>query len=363
MRQPLAITAAQALSNIKPPTCLIDARSPAEFALDHVPGAINLPVLDNQEREIIGTLHATQPFEARRRGAAMVAVNIARMLEGPLASLAPDTPMLVYCWRGGNRSGALATILARVGWKTSVVEGGYKALRAELVRDLDRLSQGLQFQVLAGRTGVGKSRILQALERLGAQVLDLEALAKHRGSVLGGLPGEPQPSQKHFEALLWDTLRKLNPKRVVFVESESKKVGQRHVPDTLIRMMRASPCCRIEASLELRSELLLEEYQHFIREPDQLVRQLDCLVGLHGHAVIDQWKQWMHQGQWITLTRDLLAHHYDPSYDKSMQRNYRLIASAQSFELASSEPRAIEHLAHALMLSCSTRIEPLSIAP
>jgi tRNA 2-selenouridine synthase len=363
MRQALVITAAQALSSIKPSTCLIDVRSPAEFALDHVPGAINLPVLDDQERAIIGTLHATHPFEARRRGASMVAVNIARMLEGPLALLAPDIPMVVYCWRGGNRSGALATILARVGWKTSVVEAGYKALRAELVRDLDRLSQGLQFQVLAGRTGVGKSRILQALERLGAQVLDLEALARHRGSVLGGWPGEVQPSQKQFEALLWNTLRNLDPTRGVFVESESKKVGQRHIPDSLIRVMRASPCCRIEASLEVRSELLLEEYEHFIQDPNQLVRQLDCLTGLHGHAVINQWKLWMQQGEWITLTRDLLAHHYDPSYDKSMQRNYRLIEAAQNFKLESSEPKAIDQLAHALMQSGSTRAEPPSKAP
>ena len=223
--------------------CILDARSPTEFALDHLPGAMNTPVLDDEERALIGLINAEQgAFEAKRAGAARVSRNIAALLETRFAAYPRDWSPLVYCWRGGQRSGSLATVLARVGWSVSLIEGGYKAFRKAMLEDLERRCAALQTVVIAGRTGTAKTRLLGALREQGAQVLDLEGLALHRGSVLGQWPqGASQPSQKHFETLLWDAVRALDPEQIVYVESESRKIGQCQVPEALILRMRAGP--------------------------------------------------------------------------------------------------------------------------
>jgi tRNA 2-selenouridine synthase len=349
-RQPQTITASQAWDEWKNWDCIIDVRSPDEFFADHFTGAINLPVLDNEQRKTIGTLHKHHRFEARRQGAAMVAKNIATHLGNqPLAQLAANATVLVYCWRGGNRSGAMATILARIGWKTAVVEGGYKALRAAMLLRLETCARGLQYKVLAGRTGVGKSLILQALAAQGAQVLDLEVLAAHRGSVLGRLPETAQPPQRLFESRLFAALSGFDSNRSVFVESESRKVGQIHVPAALIETMRASECFVIQADLSVRVDLLSEQYRFFMAQPKILFEQLDCLTSLHGQALINQWKQLASTQQWEAFIAQLLQTHYDPSYDRSMQRNYRQIESARSFVLQSADQSALVSLATALI--------------
>ncbi|HKX38388.1 MAG TPA: tRNA 2-selenouridine(34) synthase MnmH, partial [Burkholderiales bacterium] len=270
---------------------IIDVRSPAEYAEDHIPGAISAPVLDNAERAQVGTLYKqVSPFDAKKMGASLISRNVARHVEDLFKGKDKTWRPLVYCWRGGKRSGAMAHILREIGWNADTLEGGYKAYRRWVVTQLQDLPANLEFIVIHGPTGSGKSRLLAALARAGAPVLDLEELAAHRGSVLGNLPDRPQPSQKWFESQLLAALSAFDPRQPVFVEGESKKIGQVQVPEALIARMRASPCLRLEAPLEVRVTLLLDEYRHFLQDRGLLEAQLDCLTALHGREEIAAWK-------------------------------------------------------------------------
>lgn len=349
MKDALPVTIDQCLDHLHEFDAILDARSPAEYALDHLPGATNAAVLDDAQRAQVGTLYKASPFEARKVGAALVANNIANLLQTTLAHQPREWRPLVYCWRGGNRSGALATILARVGWRTSVLQGGYREYRRRVVSDLAELPRTLRFVVLAGRTGSGKSLILASLRALGAQVLDLETLAAHRGSVLGRMPERAQPSQKHFESLIWSQLRSLDPARPVFVESESKRVGLRQVPDALIERMRASDCARIEADDNVRADLLLEEYRHYTTDPVALLAQLDHLVSLHGRERIANWRTMVGAAQWREFVLAMLHEHYDPAYDRSMQRNFAHITTAEPFRLLHASGEAAGQTARQLI--------------
>lgn len=329
---------------------LIDARTPAEYAEDHIPGAVSAPVLDDAERAEVGTLYTqVSAFEAKKVGAALVAKNVSRHMERLFRGKERSWKPLVYCWRGGKRSGAMAHILREVGWDAHTLEGGYKAYRKWVVQELASLPGSFSFQVVHGPTGSGKSRFLAALRQAGAQVLDLEALAAHRGSVLGGLPGKPQPSQKMFESLLLQALSSLESERPAFVEAESKKIGELQVPEALMQRMRASSCIALEAALEVRVELLLEEYRHFLEDLGALEAQLDCLVGLHGKQTIDGWKALARRGDWRAFVERLLTEHYDPAYRRSAVRNYAAIADARRVAIASARPQAFVAAAAALL--------------
>jgi len=325
---------------------VIDVRSPAEFAADHLPGAGNFPVLDDAERARVGTLYKeVSPFESKKLGAALVARNIARHVEASFARRDRDWRPLVYCWRGGKRSGAMTHVLREIGWQAAQLEGGYKAYRREVVARLATRPREFRYRVLCGETGSAKSRLLEALERCGAQVLDLERLAAHRGSVLGNLPGAPQPSQKAFETRVWEALRKLDPQRPVFVEAESKRIGQIQVPDALLETMRAAECVRVEAPRAARVRFLIDEYRHFLADPAALKGQLDCLVALHGREVIARWQGQADGGEWEALVADLLEHHYDPAYRRSTDRNYAELARAHVLRPRELSPAAIAALA------------------
>ena len=239
---------------------IIDVRSPAEFALDHIPGSINFPVLNNEERAQIGTLYKqVSPFAAKKLGAAIVSRNIAYHLEKSLLEFPREWRPLIYCWRGGERSGAFTHILNRIGWKAMQLEDGYQGFRRVVIDDLDAAAKQFHFQVICGMTGSGKTRILHELQLLGAQVLDLEGLAIHRGSVLGNEPDIEQPSQKGFETELWNVLQNLDPNKPVFIESESKKVGGVHIPDSLMEKIRNGLCIELRSSLPTRVSWLLRE--------------------------------------------------------------------------------------------------------
>ena len=314
---------------------IVDARSPAEFDEDHLPGAINAPVLDDEERAAVGTIYKQDSaFAAKRAGAPMAARNIARHVEMLFADRARGWRPLVYCWRGGGRSGALVHVLRQVGWDAVKLDGGYKAFRRQVVAELEEMPGRFRFVVVCGATGSGKSRLLEALAQAGAQVLDLEAIARHRGSVLGELPDAPQPSQKAFETALWSALAAFDPARTVFAESESRKVGNLRVPDALIARMRASPCVRLEASEGARVALLMEDYAHFVAAPGALAAKLDCLRSLHGAERIAQWKLQLGRADWQALVSDLLVNHYDPAYRKSLFRNYPGAHDARVVEVA-----------------------------
>jgi tRNA 2-selenouridine synthase len=329
---------------------VIDVRSPSEFAEDHVPRAASFPVLDDTERARIGRMYKqVSPFESKKLGAALVSRNIARHLEESFAQRDKGWRPLVYCWRGGKRSGAMTHVLREIGWQAAQLEGGYKAYRREVVAQLATQPREFRYLVLCGETGSAKSRLLEALAAAGAQVLDLEQLAAHRGSVLGNLPDAPQPTQKAFETRLWDSLRKLDPHRPVFVEAESKKIGQLQVPDALLEMMRAAVCVRVEAPLEARVRFLIDEYRHFLGDPAALKAQLDCLAALHGRDVIARWRGAADRGEWSALVADLLESHYDPAYRRSTARNYPRLDAGHVLRPADLAPLAIARMAGELL--------------
>jgi tRNA 2-selenouridine synthase len=329
----------------------IDVRTPTEFADDHLPDAGNFPVLDDDQRAEVGTLYARDAFAARKLGAAWVARNIARWLETAFADRGRDWQPLVYCWRGGKRSGAMVHILREVGWRAARLDGGYRAYRRRVVSDLEALPPRFGFVVVCGLTGTGKSRLLQALGEVhgaAAQVLDLEALACHRGSLLGELPAQPQPSQRTFESRVWTELSRLDPARPVFVEAESRKIGNLQVPDVLMQRMRASPCVRVTMETDRRAELLQQEYRHYLADPAALRQRLRLLAPVHGHARIAEWEAMIEAGDWPALVTALLELHYDPTYQRSMERNYRHYAGAPIIRPAAVDPGAFASAASEL---------------
>ena len=355
MKDAQSLTIDEAIERLDQFDAILDARSPSEFAEDHLPTAQSAPVLDDAQRAMVGTLHKNAgAFEAKRIGAALVSRNIASLLEGQLAEKPRDWRALVYCWRGGNRSGALATVLARVGWRISVLQGGYREFRRRVIADLTIRPGELRFVVIAGRTGSGKSLLLERLAERGAQVLDLERLAAHRGSVLGRIPGHPQPSQKRFETLVWDRLRGFDPTRPVFVESESRKVGQCQVTDSLIRAMRASPCVVVDAPDPVRVALLMRDYQHLVDAPHELAGRLEALVPMHGRAVVDGWLAAARAGLWDEFVGALLHAHYDPAYDRSMRRNFTQLDDAASVALEGVDEASIDRAAAQIEAAAST---------
>jgi len=313
----------QFLSELDDFDLVIDVRSPAEFALDHIPGAVNFPVLNNDERAQIGTLYKqVSPFAAKKLGAALVSNNIAQHIENHLLELPREWRPLIYCWRGGERSGAFTHILNRIGWKAMQLESGYQGFRRTVIDGLEEDAKTFTFQVICGMTGSGKTRVLQEIGALGAQILDLEGLAVHRGSVLGNEPNNDQPSQKGFETALWNALRSLDPAKPVFVESESKKVGGLHIPDALMEKIRNGACIELRSSTQTRVSWLIHEYHHFLTNTDNFKRKLALLTTHYGKVQIAKWNEAIDASNFPELVEELLVMHYDPSYQSSIVRNF-----------------------------------------
>lgn len=342
MRSPATATVAQLPEFDE----IVDVRSEDEFAEDHVPGAVNCPALDNDERARVGTIYKQRsPFEAKKIGAALIAANISRHLNERFLDRPRQWRPLFYCWRGGDRSGAFAEVFSRVGWRVGRLGGGYKSYRRAVVSDLARHPDAFRWRVVCGMTGTGKSRLLRTLRGAGGQVLDLEALAAHRGSVLGQLPGAPQPGQKMFESLVWEGLRGFDPKRPVYVEAESRKIGAVRVPEALIEQMWKSECIVLEAPVAARLELLKQEYAHLLEDADSLIQALDCLIPMHGHAIIGSWRELALARRWDKLINELLARHYDPAYTRAIGKHYKELPGALKLTLAGVEDVAFSSLA------------------
>ncbi len=295
---------------------IIDVRSPAEFAEDHVPGAINLPAMSNAERAKVGTIYVQEdPFKARKIGAAIVSRNMAAHLEGPLADKSGSYKPLVYCWRGGQRSGSVAIILKQIGWRADTIEGGYQAYRRLVSKALYDGSMPCPVVVIDGGTGTAKTRLLQHLSEQGAQTLDLEAMAEHRGSLFGPM-GDSQPSQKTFESRLAMDLAKLDPARPVYVEAESSKIGRLIIPPTLWQAMIAAPNLRVTAPVDTRVEHLLTAYPDMLIDAAKLETVLEQLTRYHGHEKITAWKKLAAEQAFKPLVHALIETHYDPRYTR-----------------------------------------------
>ncbi|MBN9887848.1 tRNA 2-selenouridine(34) synthase MnmH [Salipiger abyssi] len=297
---------------------VIDVRSPAEFAEDHVPGAINLPVLDNEERARVGTIYKQEsPFLARKLGAALVFRNAAAHIEGPLAHHEGGWRPLVYCWRGGQRSGSFAWMLQQIGWRAEAVEGGYRTYRRLVTGALYDSPLPYRLIQLGGYTGTAKTALLPRLAARGVQVVDLEGLARHRGSLLGEMPGG-QPSQKGFETGLAQALSALDPARPVLVEAESSKIGQILLPPSLWEAMKQAPWIEVTAPLDARAGYLDAAYDDILSDGVRLKQMLDPLRFHRGHALVDRWGALIDAGERLALCRSLAEDHYDPAYEKSM---------------------------------------------
>jgi len=303
---------------------VIDVRSPAEFAEDHVPGSINLPVLDNEERARVGKIYVQESrFLARRIGAALVARNVARHLETALADMPLDFKPLVYCWRGGQRSNAMAAILAQIGWRTHVLAGGYRTYRRRVQARLYDQTLGLNLILLDGGTGSGKTAVLHALAAAGVQTLDLEALAEHRGSLFGGWAGQIQPSQKMFESRLLAGVEALDPCRPVVVEAESHKVGDRMLPPGLWQGMAAAPRIELLAPRPERARYLVGAYADITCDRPALLAAVARLPIHIGRKDRDTLVAMIDARDDLALADGLMALHYDPAYARCSRKDER----------------------------------------
>jgi tRNA 2-selenouridine synthase len=298
---------------------VIDVRSPAEFAEDHLPGAISLPALSDAERAVVGTIYKQEsPFRARKIGAAMVARNVAAHLDGPLAAMDGGWRPLVYCWRGGQRSGSVATILRAVGWRVETVDGGYRSFRRAVVRDLYDAAFPARVVLLDGNTGTAKTAVLARLREMGAQVIDLEGLARHRGSLLGGMGG--QPGQKAFETALAMEVAALDPGRPVVIEAESSKVGDLIVPPAVWKSMVAAERVEVAAPVAARAAYLARAYADLTADAGVLAETLGSLKPMQGAERVAAWQELAAAGRFEELAAELCVEHYDLRYARHRAR-------------------------------------------
>ncbi|ASW02408.1 tRNA 2-selenouridine(34) synthase MnmH [Paraburkholderia aromaticivorans] len=311
---------------------IIDVRTPLEFAEDHIPGALNAPVLSNEERVLVGTTYKqVSPFEATRIGAALVARNIAHHLETTFADRPRKWRPLIYCWRGGKRSGSVTTLFNMIGWQARQLEGGYKTYRRATLDTLDSLPATFSYIALVGPTGSGKTRLLSALNAAGAQTLDLEALASHRGSLLGAWAGVAQPSQKRFDTLVVTALRTFDPARPVFVEAESRRIGSVALPLALLDTFHRGRCVEVLSSREDRAAFLLHDYAHLFDDPESLKGQLQKLIGLHSRERVTSWQRLVDENRRAELAHELIERHYDPAYARSSHEHFVQLPHALQF--------------------------------
>jgi len=296
---------------------LIDVRSPAEFAEDHIPGAINLPSLSNDERAEVGTIYKqVSPFLARKVGAALVLRNVAHHVETALMDRDGAWRPLVYCWRGGQRSGVCAMVLGEIGWRADKIAGGYQTYRKLVQVALYEDPLPHRFVLLDGYTGTAKTALLAKLGARGVQTLDLEGLAAHRGSLLGAMPGG-QPSQRGFETALMSALTQLDPTRPTVVEAESSKIGKINIPPQVWAIMARAPRIDLTAPIAARTAYIADDYADILRDPDTVRTRLNPLRKSRGHGVVDRWQALQDAKDYAGLAAALMVDHYDPSYAKS----------------------------------------------
>ena len=322
---------------------IIDVRSPAEFKDDHIPGAINLPVLFDAERESVGYIYKQESrFKARKIGAAYISRNVGEHLANSLATKARDWSPLIYCWRGGQRSSSISLILSEVGWRPTILQKGYKNYRRNAVRFLETFNIKHKVILISGNTGTGKTELLEKLASFGLQTVNLEKLAKHRGSIFGKLKS-PQPSQKLFESLLFFNIQKFDPSEPIIMEAESNKIGAISIPAGLWNCMKQAPRIELIASAKERSKYLVKAYCDLTENLDDLRNKLNLLIPLQGQKKINEYLKLVSSKNFSQLALDLIVSHYDPRYENTQQKKRSLILN--SIQMNSVDAKHINNTA------------------
>ena len=312
--------------NSKKYDTIIDVRSPSEFEIDHIVGAINCPILYDDERQKVGTIYKQiSSFKAKIIGSSLSAKNIAFHIEKEFLEKKGSWKPLIYCWRGGQRSKAFSIVLSEVGWRTYQLSGGYKEYRNDIIKYLDNIGMKLKIILISGKTGSAKTKILHSIRDQGAQILDLEGLARHKGSLLGAIPNLKQPSQKFFESLLFYEINKLNLKKNIFIEAESSKVGNVHIPKSIWSNMILSKRIEVVADVNTRAKFLIDDYQYMCKNPILIEPMIKGLKTRLSNNLIDSWEKLIDEKKWFELTKSFLENHYDTSYSSNTIKNDRKV--------------------------------------
>ena len=232
---------------------------------------------------------------------------------------------MIYCWRGGQRSKAFSIVLSEVGWRTYQLSGGYKEYRNDIIKYLDNVGIKLKIILISGKTGSAKTKILHSIRDQGAQILDLEGLARHKGSLLGAIPNLKQPSQKLFESLLFYEINKLNLKKNIFIEAESSKVGNVHIPKSIWSNMILSKRIEVVADVNTRAKFLIDDYHYMCKNPILIEPMIKGLKSRLSNDLIDSWKKLIDKKKWFELTKSFLENHYDSSYSSNTIKNDRKV--------------------------------------
>ena len=330
---------------------IIDVRSPSEYEEDHIPGAINLPVLTDEERHEVGLLHTQSPYEARRLGATLITASVHRHLSTTLANHSREFAPLLYCWRGNLRSNSMAIIFRAIGWRARILNQGYKSWRKWLMDDLENTFSNPQPEliVLGGLTGCGKTLLLHELKKQGAQILDLEGIANHRGSILGTSPDSSQPNQKRFESKLWHEFQKFDPERPVFTEAESNRIGRLQCPPALWKRLGQARVVLLDLPIEERVKLLTREYAHFVQDQSLLKNTISGLARLRGKERIEQWNQDIDQENWPEFLHSILLDHYDLVYRRPGTEESVYQTPERTLSVPSADPSDFEKAATELI--------------
>jgi tRNA 2-selenouridine synthase len=295
--------------------CIVDVRTPTEFAEDHLPGAFNVPILNNEERVEVGTIHKHQgPQQARMRGMELTCGRFASMVH-EVAGHAAGRPILVYCWRGGLRSLSMAILLEMSGYPVVQLKGGYKAFRGQVTASFEDFIPPAPVIVIHGMTGTGKTTFINGLGREKWTTIDLEGLACHRGSAFGAVGLNQELTQKRFDTLLWDAFRRAPADRPIVLEGESQRIGKLSLPGNLYEVMAGSCKVWCHASLETRVQRLSAEYaREEYREPMSaaLERIKKKLGGAIHNELAGMLANWDIEG----LGKGLIEHYYDKLYYK-----------------------------------------------
>ncbi len=315
---------------------VVDVRTPLEFSEDHIPGALNVPLLDNEERVEIGIIYKQAgPHAARQRGLELTAPRFPRIV-AEIESHACGRPVLVYCWRGGLRSKTVTTILDLVGYEAAQLHGGYKSFRNHVVSYFENFDPPGPLVVIHGLTGVGKTRFLQSMDDRKYTVVDLEGLACHRGSAFGSLGLEQSLSQKRFESILWDAMRKGPADKPVIVEGESRRIGRISLPGNMYEVMNRGIRIWCEASLETRVSRLIEEYG----KPEYRNGMADALSRISRKLGAQKYKEiseYLENWDLEPFMAGLLDGYYDRVYYKTKDWSADLTVSLEDFSSAAGQ--------------------------